>query len=148
MAVPFTVKTTNTAAMPPTDGAVLARDWAFQLPPLAPGTRTLTFQNDGQPEHSLAIAEFADGIDDAAARAAFDQFLAADAARRAPPDNLPMPTDIAFAGPLGPGARSTFTVELKPQRTYVFACYMTDRSGGPIHATGKGMVAYATTPAG
>ena len=148
MAVPFTVKAANTAVMPPTDGTVLARDWSFQLPPLAPGTRTLTFQNDGQQEHSLAVAEFADGIDPAAAKSAFDQFLAADAAKRAPPENLPAPADIAFAGPLTAGGRQTFTVELKPNRTYVFACYMTDRSGGPIHATKKGMVAYATTPAG
>jgi hypothetical protein len=39
-------------------------------------------------------------------------------------------------------------MEFKPNRTYVFACYMSDRSGGPLHAGGKGMVAYATIPAG
>ena len=37
---------------------------------------------------------------------------------------------------------------LKPNRTYVFACYMSDRAGGPLHAKGKGMVAYATAPPG
>ena len=148
MAVPFTVKTTNTAVMPPTDGTILARDWSFELPPLAPGAKTMTFRNDGQQDHSLAVAEFPDGLDAGTAKAAFDQFLAADAAHRPPPDDLPTPDDVAFAGPLSAGGRATFTVELKPNRTYVFACYMTDRAGGPIHATGKGMVAYATTPAG
>jgi len=146
--VPFTVKAANTAVMPATDGTVVARDWAFDLPALLPGTKTMTFRNDGQQDHSLGIAEFADGIDTASAKTAFDQFLAADAAGKPPPDNLPTPDDIGFAGPLSAGGQTTFTVELKPNRSYVFACYMADRAGGPRHAGGKGMVAYATTPAG
>ncbi|HEV7536744.1 MAG TPA: hypothetical protein VGP90_13980, partial [Acidimicrobiia bacterium] len=148
MAVPFTVKTANTAVMPRSDGTVVARDWAFDLPPLAPGTKTLTLRNEGQQDHSLGVAEFAEGTDAGDAKAAFDQFLAADASDQTPPDNLPTPVDVAFAGPLSAGGQSTFTVELKPNRTYVFACYMADRAGGPRHAGGKGMVAYATTPAG
>lgn len=147
MAAPFTVKAANAAVMPSTDGVVAAREYAFDVPPLSPGAKTLTFRNDGQQDHSLAVSEFADGIDAASAKAAFDQFLAADAAHRDPPDNLPIPTDVAFAGPLSAGAAATFTVGLKPNRTYVFACYMADRSGGPIHASGKGMVAYVTIPA-
>jgi uncharacterized cupredoxin-like copper-binding protein len=148
MAAPFTVKSTNAAVMPPVDGTVVARDWAFDVPPLTAGTRTFTFRNDGREDHSLAVAEFPDGVDAGAAKAAFDQFLAADAARRPPPENLPVPDDVAFAGPLSAGGQATFTVELKPNRAYVFACYMTDRAGGPRHATGKGMVTYATTSAG
>ena len=147
MAVPFTVKTTTTAVMPPTDGTILARDWSFEVPALAPGTRTLTFRDDGEQDHSLAVAEFADGIDANAAQAAFGTLLAADA-DHPPPDDLPTAADVAFAGPLSAGGWATFTVELKPNRTYVFACYMSDRGGGPLHAKGKGMVAYATTPPG
>ena len=147
MAVPFTVSRTNTVAMPPTDGTILARDWSFEVPPLSPGTRTLNFRNDGQQDHSLAVAEFAEGVDAARARTAFETLLAADA-DHPPPDDLPTPADVAFAGPLSAGGQSTFTVALKPNRTYVFACYMSDRTGGPLHAKDKGMVAYATTPAG
>jgi hypothetical protein len=147
MAVPFTVKTTGPAVMPATDGTILARDWSFDLPPLPPGTKTLTFANDGQQDHSLAVAEFADGIDADAARTAFEAILAADKAHP-PPDDVPVPDDVAFAGPLSTGGRATFALGLKPNRTYVFACYMTDRAGGPQHATGKHMVAYATIPAG
>ena len=147
MAVPFEVKAANTAVMPATDGTVVARDWAFDLPPLTPGTKTLTFRNDGQQDHSLGLSEFADGIDAASAKSSFDQFLAADVAGKPPPDNLPIPADVAFAGPLSAGGQTTFTVALKPSRTYVFACYMADRAGGPRHAGGKGMVAYVTTPA-
>ena len=56
--------------------------------------------------------------------------------------NLPGPgIEVVSAG-----GQTTFTVELKPNRTYVFACYMADRAGGPRHAGGKGMVAYVTTP--
>jgi hypothetical protein len=147
MATPFTVKTTNTAPMPPTDGTVLARDWAFELPALDPGFKVLTFRNDGQQDHSLAVAEFPDEVDPASAKAAFEKVLAADA-QHPVPDNLPVPEDVAFAGPLSAGGQSTFPMNLKVHRTYVFACYMTDRTGGPLHATGKGMVAYGTTPNG
>jgi hypothetical protein len=147
MATPFTVKKTNTATMPPTDGAVLARDWAFEIPALAPGFKVLTFRNDGQQDHSLAVAEFPDDVDEASAKAAFQKLLAADAEHPAP-DDTPVPQDVAFAGPLSAGGQSTFPMNLKVHRTYVFACYMTDRTGGPLHATGKGMVAYATTPNG
>ncbi|HVW34200.1 MAG TPA: hypothetical protein VHL53_16815 [Acidimicrobiia bacterium] len=148
MAVPFTVRTANTAVMPPTDGAFVAHDWSYDLPALKPGTRTYTFRNDGAQDHTLAVAEFGEGIDEAAARSVFGQFLAAQATGKEPPDALPTPDDIAFAGPLSAGGAATFTVELKPNRTYVFACYLSDRTGGPVHAIAKNMVAYATTPAG
>jgi len=103
MAVPFTVKTTNAAVMPPTDGTIVARDWAFDLPPLTPATKTLTFRNDGHQDHSLAVAEFADGVDADAARSAFDAILAADDAHP-PPEDLPGPDDVAFAGRSAPAA--------------------------------------------
>jgi hypothetical protein len=147
MAAPFTVKKTNNGVMPPTDGTFVARDWAFDVPPLPPGFKVMTFRNDGQQDHSLAVAEFADGVSEAAAKEAFEKLLAADD-DHPPPDGLPIPDDVAFAGPLSPGAQSTFPINWKVHRTYVFACYMSDRSGGPLHSTGKHMVAYATTPNG
>lgn len=147
MAVPFTVKQTNTATMPPTDGTILARDWAFELPQFVPGFKVLTFRNDGQQDHSLAVAEFADDLDEAEAKAAFEKLLAADADHPAP-DDTPVPEDVAFAGPLSAGGQSTFPMNLKVNRTYVLACYMSDRAGGPLHATGKRMVAYGTVPNG
>ena len=147
MATPFTVKKTNSGTMPPTDGTFVARDWAFEVPPLVPGFKTMTFRNDGEQDHSLAVAEFPDGVDEAAAKAAFETLLKADEAHR-PPDDLPIPDDVAFAGPLSRGGQSTFPINLKVHRTYVFACYMSDRTGGPLHAVGKHMVAYSTTPNG
>lgn len=147
MAVPFTVKTANTAAMPPSDGTLVARDYAFDLPPLSPGTRTLTLRNDGTQDHSLAVSEFPDGVNVATAKASFEALLKA-TPDQPPPDDVAVPNDVAFAGPLSAGGQTTFMMEFKPNRTYVFACYMSDRSGGPLHAGGKGMVAYATIPAG
>jgi hypothetical protein len=148
MAASFTVKKTNSLPMPPTDGGtLLARDWSFEVPPLAPGIRTVLFRNDGQQDHSLAVAEFPDKIDAAAAKAAFETLLAA-APGKPLPDTLPTPRDVASSGPLSAGGQVAFAVHLKVNRTYVFACYMSDRPGGPLHATGKGMVAYATTPPG
>lgn len=130
------------------DGTVTARDWSFDLPPLASGSRTVLFRNDGMQDHSLSVAEFPEGLDAAAARTAFEALLAADA-DHPPPEGTPAPADVAFAGPLSAGGAATFTIGLKPGRTYVFACYLSDRSGGPPrHAEGKGMVAYATAAAG
>jgi hypothetical protein len=147
MAAPFEVTTANAAVMPTTDGTIVAKDWSFELPPLAPGARTLTFRNDGQQDHSLAVAVWADGVSAEAAKAAFETLLRADE-EHPPPDGLPTPVDVAFAGPLSAGGQATFSVDLKPNRTFVFACYLSDRSGGDLHAMGKGMVAYATTPSG
>jgi hypothetical protein len=148
MATEFVVKKANTAVMPPTAGTVLARDWSFEVPPLSPALNdTLTFRNDGRQDHSLAVAEFAVGIAPDVAKAAFETLLKADA-EHPPPDDLPTPADVAFAGPLSAGGQATFSLKLKPNQTYVFACYMSDRVGGGLHATDKGMVAYATTPAG
>jgi hypothetical protein len=147
MAAPFTVKKTNTDPMPPTDGTILARDWAFEVPALDPGFKVLTFRNEGRQDHNLAVAEFDDDVDEARAKAAFAKLLSAGAAHQAP-DNTPVPPNVAFAGPLSAGGQATFPMNLKVHRTYVFACYMSDRAGGPLHATGKGMVAYGTTPNG
>jgi hypothetical protein len=147
MVAPFTVKKTNTDTMPPTDGTILARDWAFEVPALDPGFKVLTFRNEGRQDHSLAVAEFSDDVDEALAKAAFEKLLAGRAGHGVA-DDTPVPQDVAFAGPLSAGGQSTFPMNLKVHRTYVFACYMTDRTGGPLHATGKGMVTYGTTPNG
>jgi len=56
------------------------------VPSPVPGTRTLTFRNDGEQDHSLAVAEFPDGVDAGAAQAAFGAFLAA------PPPTTDRPT--------------------------------------------------------
>jgi hypothetical protein len=147
MAAPFTVKKTTNGVMPPTDGTFVARDWAFDVPSLDPGFKVMTFRNDGAQDHSLAVAEFADGVDEAAAKESFEKLLTADDAHPVP-DGTPTPTDVAFAGPLSPGAQSTFPINWKVHRTYVFACYMADRTGGGLHARAKHMVAYGTTPNG
>jgi hypothetical protein len=147
MAAEFRVDRTNTAVMPPTDGMVVARDWSYEVPTLVPGLKTLTFRNDGYQDHSLAVAEFPDRVDAAAAKAAFETLLQA-APGRPPPDALPTPDDVALAGPLSPSGQVTVSLRLKVNRTYVFACYLSDRAGGPLHATGNGMVAYATVPPG
>ena len=64
----------------------------------------LTFRNDGQQDHSLAVAEFPDRVDAAAAKAAFETLLAG---RPRPPAPTPSrhPHDVAFAGPLSPGGQ-------------------------------------------
>jgi hypothetical protein len=147
MLAEFRVDRTNTAVMPPTDGTVVTRDWSYEVPPLPTGLKTLTFRNDGQEHHSLTIAEFPDKVSADAARAAFETLLATPSGRPLP-DTLPAPAEVAYAGPLSPGAQVTVSLQLKVNRTYAFVCYLSDRTGGPLHAPGKGMTAYGTVPAG
>jgi hypothetical protein len=144
MASEFRVDRTNDAVMPPTDGTVVARDWSYEVPALVPGLQTLTFRNQGLQHHSLAVAEFDGRVAPEAARAAFETLLRTAPGR--PPDAVPTPDNVAFAGPLSPAGEVTVSLRLKVNHTYVFACYLSDRAGGPLHATGQGMLAYATVP--
>jgi hypothetical protein len=146
MASEFRVDRTNEAVMPPTDGTVVARDWSYEVPPVVPGLKTWTLRNQGLEHHSLAIAEYDGRVAGEAARTAFESLLRAAPGR--PPDAVPTPDTVAFAGPLSPTGEVTVSLRLKVNHTYVFACYVSDRAGGPLHATDKGMLAYVTVPPG
>jgi hypothetical protein len=143
MARPFTVRRANVDNLPAGDGTVLATDYAFEMPTLTAGRKTLLLRNAGAQMHVGAFLSFPEGIDEAGARQALDAVLAAPGGPR--PEGVPEPRDAASAGPFPPGAGGTFDIDLEAGRTYAVVCFLPDRAGGPPHAA-KGMVAVFSVP--
>ena len=50
------------------------------------------------------------------------------------------PETVANSFIFSPGLGGTFEVELTAGRTYMLACFIQDRAGGPPHAFGHGMI--------
>jgi hypothetical protein len=143
MARPFTVRRANVDTLPAGDGTVLATDYAFDLPPLTAGRKTLLFRNAGAQMHVGAFLVFPEGVDAAGARQALDTVLAAPGGPR--PEGVPEPSDAAYAGPFAPRAGGTFEIDLEHGRTYAVVCFLPDRAGGPPHAA-KGMLSVFAVP--
>ena len=143
MARSFTVRRANVDLLPAVDGTVLATDYAFTLPPLTAGRRTLLFRNAGSQMHFGAFLAFPEGVDEAGARQALDTALAA--SRGSLPEGVPEPTDAAYAPPFPPRGGGTFDIELESGRTYAAVCFLPDRAGGPPHVA-KGMLSIFAVP--
>lgn len=143
MARPFTVRRANVDTLPAGDGTVLATDYAFAVPPLTVGRKTLVFRNAGAQMHFGAFLAFPEGVDEAGARQALDTVLAAPGGPR--PEGVPEPRDAAYAGPFPPGTGGTFEIDLERGRTYAVVCFLPDRAGGPPHAA-KGMLSVFSVP--
>ncbi len=128
------------AELPKADGSITARDYGFDVNVKA-GDKTITYVNDGPEQvHFAAISEFPEGTDAAAAEDAFKQFLAA-GEDSPPPEGLPMPEDVGFSGifSTGLGANFEMTKPFESGRTYLVACFIQDRTGGPPHAIANQM---------
>jgi plastocyanin len=126
--------------LPDADGTITAKDYSFD-PQVKAGDTTINFINDGPDEiHFASISEFPEGIDEAAATTAFKAFLTADE-NTPPPADAPEPEDVGFSGVFSSGLGSQFTVPggFESGRTYVLACFISDRAGGPPHAIAHDM---------
>jgi hypothetical protein len=143
MARPFTVRRANVDLLPAGHGTVMATDYAFALPPLGAGRKTLLFRNGGAQMHLGAFLAFPEGVDEAGARQALDTVVAAPGGPR--PEGVPEPSDAAYVGPFPPRAGGTFEIDLKHGRTYAVVCFLPDRSGGPPHVA-NGMLSVFSVP--
>lgn len=123
------------------DGEIVAEDYSFDVPKLGAGRRQLVFRNEGPKEwHHLVAFEFPSGTTEEAAIAAFQAFGAAEGTGQPPPPGTPEPAEAGYAGIVSPGMSTTFELILNINRTYLFACFISDRSGGPPHAVAHQMV--------
>ncbi|MDQ3944982.1 MAG: hypothetical protein M3357_07525 [Actinomycetota bacterium] len=139
----FTVRRANVDTLPAGDGTVLATDYAFEVPAVTAGRKTLLFRNAGAQMHFGAFLAFPEGVDEAAARQALATVLAAPGGPR--PVGVPEPRDAAYAGPFPPRAGGTFEIELESGLTYAVVCFLPDRAGGPPHVA-KGMLSVFSVP--
>jgi hypothetical protein len=121
----------------PEGGTFHAKDYTFTAPAnLEAGEKEYGFVNDGPDQvHFMTMAAFPKGTTAAQAESAFGKLLTLpeDAP---PPAGVPAPdfenTIDTFV--FSPGMGQTFTANLKAGTTYVAACFIQDRAGGPPHA--------------
>jgi hypothetical protein len=126
----------------PEGGTWHAKDYTFTAPEnLEAGEKEYAFVNDGPDQvHFMTLAAFPEGTTAAQAEAAFDKLLKLpeDAP---PPAGVPAPdfenTIDTFVFSAGMG--QTFTANFEAGRTYVAACFIQDKAGGPPHAIGHKM---------
>lgn len=122
------------------DGEIVAKDYSFEVPKTGAGTREFAFRNAGPEQwHHAVVFEF-EGIDEQAAVNAFRAFGQAEETGQPPPPGTPEPNEAGFAGIFSPGNGETIKLDLKQGSTYLFVCFIQDKSGGPPHAFAHNMV--------
>jgi plastocyanin len=122
------------------NGEVVAKDYTFETSGLKAGLNRIVFRNDGPKQfHFGDLSEFPAGVTEAQALDAFKKFLATPEGQP-PPAGLPEPETVGFSGVYSPGLGGTWDITLKSGRTYLLACFIQDRDGGPPHAIGNNML--------
>lgn len=132
--------------LPEADGTITATDYAFEAD-LEAGDSSVNFVNDGPDQvHFASVSVYPEGTDAAAAEEAFKALLEAEEGGP-PPEGVPQPEDVGFSGIFSAGLGSTFQLfegEFESGRTYLFACFISDRAGGAPHAIAYNMYAAVT----
>jgi plastocyanin len=148
MAQVVTVGAGDAGDLPEADGTITAHDYTFDVDVDA-DTTTVNFVNTGQEDqvHLGALVEYPEGTSEADALSSFTAFVSSQGGP--PPEGTIEPTDddFGFTGVYskGLGGHLTISKRFKPGFTYVIACFIGDRAGGPPHALpteagGHGMV--------
>jgi hypothetical protein len=135
------------AALSEADGTVTATDYAFATD-ISSGDTVINFTNDGPDQvHFAAVSVFPEGTTAEDGEAAFAALLASppDAP---PPEGAVFPEDVAFSGIASDGLGVQFEMPggFESGRTYIFACFISDRAGGPPHAIAYQMYEVITVP--
>jgi plastocyanin len=128
------------ATLPKPGGQITARDYTFETSGLKPGTNPVTFTNAGGQLHHVVMAPINKGssFEDA------QKFLTTENFKGKPPVDFSKSDNSAVLD--GQGTQvETFTLQ---PGTYVFACFINDRAGGPPHAIKYKMIKEVTVPQG
>jgi len=151
MSTPIKVTAGELAPLPSTEGIIVAkeataRQYPLEVPPLTAGRHQLAFRNDGPEQfHQAQMLEFPAGVDEAAAERGFKEIVISVASGEPPPPGTPLPKELPGTGAVfPPGLGGTFTVDLKAGHTYLVACFIRDRQGGPPHAIANGSMKFVT----
>lgn len=132
-----TVTEGELAELPEGDGDITASDYEFDVD-LSAGDQVINFVNNGPNDHFAGIARYPDGTTVEEAEAAMKGMMGSE---DGPPAGTPEPEDIGFSGISSAGKGLQFELEapLEPG-VYSFACFISDRAGGPPHAIGHEMI--------
>lgn len=130
-------------SLPEADGTITATDYVFEVD-LQAGDSSVNFINEGPDQvHYTSVELYPDGIDAGEAEAAFKAQLEPGRV----PEGVPQPEGLGFSGIFSEGLGSTFQLdesEFESGRTYLFACYITDREGGKPHTIAYNMYKVVT----
>jgi hypothetical protein len=132
-----------TPKLPPADGSIVATDYAFDVD-IEAGDRTVQFVNDGPAQvHFSTVDVYPKGVDVEEAKAAFEAL-----SEPGPlPQGVPRTRFLGFSGIASEGLSTTFELyhgRFESGRTYLFACYLADRTGGKPHAEAYDMYTIVT----
>lgn len=128
--------TEGEGTLPAAAKTVTATEYAFGVPSLPVGTTRVEFRNDGPKEpHLFALERFPKKVSLKDVQDAIEVLVR----RGRPPKGFPDPEEVGGAGALDPGGRQITDITLEAGVTYIFACFLSDRKGGPPHIA-KGMV--------
>jgi hypothetical protein len=128
------------AALPKPGAQITARDYTFETSGLKPGTNQVTFTNAGGQLHHVVLAP----INQGSSFADVQKFFTSEDFKGKPPVDV---TKFDSSAVLDGQGTQVETFTLQPG-SYVFACFINDRSGGPPHAIKYKMLKEVTVPQG
>lgn len=129
----FTVSGSGAKAdEPDTVGSVTTKDYGFEFDGVKAGTNVVEFKNDGKEYHHMIAAPLNTG---ASVQHAIAAFQSEEEPEGPPPVDFEKAVQTAV---IGPGQEIRTQLELGAG-TYVVACFISDRAGGPPHVA-KGMI--------
>jgi hypothetical protein len=117
--------------LPSEPAKVQAFEYSFKADGLKKGKNTVLFENTGAQPHHLLIAPIRRGNDLADVKRAFTE-----QAGPPPIDEAALESTAVLEG----GTEQLVDLDLADSGKYAMFCFVTDRQGGPPHAT-KGMIA-------
>jgi plastocyanin len=128
-------------------GTFRAKDYTFEAPAdLKAGRNEFVFLNEGPDQwHFFFLSEYPEGTTVQQAEEAFGKLLAA-GEDAPPPAGVPMPKDVLDTFVFSPGMGQTLRTTFKAGQTYLFACFIQDKKGGPPHAIAHKMYKAFTVP--
>ena len=130
MAKPLEVEAPHhSAAEPASEGTIVLRDMAIDLPDGFDGTGTWKFVNEGTQPHQALVLQYADGATDAEV----DAYLTA----TTPPAKVPA-LAIGGAGAISPGEEEWVHLDI-PKGTTLWVCMVPDTNKGMIPHVMEGM---------
>lgn len=139
----FTVRPGEAADLPDADGnSITARDYSFDVK-VAAGAKEVVFRNEGPDQlHHFVLFNFGK-TEPSVVEENLPAFLESEEDAPPPPAFKDVNFDNLQAGDgpvLTPGLGATAaTNAFESGNTYVAACFIQDRTGGPPHAIAKGM---------
>lgn len=135
-----TVTEGDGAELPETDGEFVASDFTFDVD--APAGTQYTFTNDGPDELHHAVLFDMENLDPAVVEENLPALFAADEGTPPPEPFADIPEEnygLGASGVFSPGLSGTFDADIQSGKTYVVACFISDRAGGPPHAIAHDM---------